>query len=130
MTYLEPPEATSPAGRSIPATIAGLLRASGVTTVFGEPISHGGVTVVPVARISGGGGGGGAAPHGPAEPEGSGGGVGFTIRPVGAYVIRDGTVHWRPALDINKIILGGQVVAITALLTARALLRRRRRPSR
>jgi len=24
---------------------------------------------------------------------------------------------WRPAIDVNRIILGGQLVAITALLT-------------
>ena len=34
---------------------------------------------------------------------------------------------WRPALDVNRVILGGQVVAVVALLTFRSVLRRRAR---
>jgi hypothetical protein len=33
------------------------------------------------------------------------------------YVIKEGQAAWRPAVDVNKIIMGGQLVAITALLT-------------
>ncbi|MEV0898786.1 sporulation protein [Actinoplanes sp. NPDC049802] len=101
--------------------------------VFGAPIERDGVTVVPVAVVSGGGGGGGGA-GGPAgtdddtqQGEGSGGGFGFTARPAGVYVIRGGDAHWRPALDVNKIIIGGQLVAVVALLVTRSILRRRRR---
>jgi threonine dehydrogenase-like Zn-dependent dehydrogenase len=36
---------------------------------------------------------------------------------------------WRPAVDLNKVIMGGQVVAIVALLTLRAVVKARwRRP--
>ena len=42
-------------------------------------------------------------------------------------MIRDGEVTWRPALDVNKIVLGGQLVAVVALLVARSMVRRRRR---
>jgi hypothetical protein len=49
--------------------------------------------------------------------------------PVGVFVVKDGIVTWRPSLDLNKIILGGQVVRIVALLTigsiVRAVLNRR-----
>jgi hypothetical protein len=34
-------------------------------------------------------------------------------------------VRWRPVVDVNKIILGGQVVAVVALLTVRAIARMR-----
>jgi hypothetical protein len=38
-------------------------------------------------------------------------------RPAGAFVIRDGTVTWRPAVDPNTIIVGLVIVTVTVLLT-------------
>ena len=73
-----------------------------VGRVFGEPSQHDGVTVIPAAVLRGGvGGGGGKDENG---QEGEGGGFGLTARPVGAYVIKDGTVTWRPAVDVNRLI--------------------------
>lgn len=97
-------------------------------SVVGEPIIQDGLTVVPVVRISGGGGGGGGTAPGTDGEEGSGtgGGFGLSSRPVGAFVIKEGTVRWRPAVDVNRIILGGQVVAVVALLTIRAIVKARR----
>ena len=90
-------------------------------TVFGAPISQDGVIVLPVAKISGGGGGGSGS--GPAEDGreagGTGGGLGLSAKALGVYVIRNGKVAWRPAVDVNKVILGGQIVAVIALLTIR-----------
>src|ERR1700726_2347950 len=59
------------------------------------------------------------------SPAARGGGVGFGVssRPVGAFVIKGGEVSWQPALDLNRVILMGQVVAIVALLTARAIVK-------
>ena len=94
-----------------------------VKRVFGEPYEQNGITVITAARISGGaGGGGGEAPRG--EGQGSGGGFGLNARPVGAFVITGNDVTWKPAIDVNRAILGGQIVAVIALLTVRALLRR------
>jgi hypothetical protein len=59
-----------------------------------------------------------------AQGRGSGGGFGLAARPVGAFVIKDGAVTWRPTIDVNKIVLGGQMVAVVALLTARTILKR------
>ena len=91
--------------------------------VFGQPVTQDDLVIIPAARISGGAGGGGrdAAGEGPAGE----GGAGFGVRstPAGAFVIRDGEVSWRPALDVNKIILGGQVVAVVALLVTRSIIR-------
>ncbi len=56
----------------------------------------------------------------------TGGGFGMTSTPIGAFVIKDGDVSWRPAIDINKIVLGSQIVAVVALLTLRAILKSRR----
>ena len=92
-------------------------------TVFGQPIEKDGVTVLPVARISGGGGGGKGQDAGGREAEGAGGGLGLSARPVGVYVIRDGKVSWSPAVDVTRVILGGQLVGVVALLTLRALFK-------
>ena len=97
--------------------------------VFGAPVEHDGITVLPVAKVSGGGGGGGGT--GPAEgghdASGAGGGLGLSAKPLGVFVIKDGTVAWRPALDVNKVIIGGQIVAVTALLVVRAIVNARAR---
>jgi len=99
--------------------------------VFGTPVTQDGVTVLPVARISGGGGGGGGT--GPAEEGreagGAGGGIGLSAKPLGAFVIKGGDVSWRPAIDVNKVILGGQIVAVAALLLAREIVKSARRRS-
>jgi uncharacterized spore protein YtfJ len=93
-----------------------------VKRVFGEPYEKDGVTIIPAARVGGGaGGGGGEGAEG--EGKGSGSGFGMGARPVGAFVIRDGELRWRPVVDVNRIVLGGQVVAIVALLTVRAIVK-------
>lgn len=97
-----------------------------VKRVFGEPYEKDGVTVIPAARVRGGaGGGGGEGPQG--EGKGSGSGFGLDARPVGAFVIHGDQMTWRPAVDVNRIILGGQIVAIVALLTIRAIAKARAR---
>ncbi|MEV0728394.1 MULTISPECIES: sporulation protein [Polymorphospora] len=122
-------------------------RAVGETTagtVFGEPVTRGDVTVIPVARVKGHGGGGGGGGNadpaaagqakqgngsggGPAAHAGGGSGAGMRLsaRPIGVFVLRDGRVRWHPALDLNKVILGGQIVMVVALLTVRAVVRAR-----
>jgi uncharacterized spore protein YtfJ len=97
-----------------------------VKRVFGEPYEKDGVTVIPAARLQGGAGGGsGEDPN--SQGRGSGSGFGVTARPVGAFIIRDGDLNWRPAVDVNRIILGGQVVVVVALLTVRAIIKSRSR---
>jgi uncharacterized spore protein YtfJ len=95
-----------------------------VKRVFGDPYELDGVTVIPVALVRGGGGGGGGEGTGPnSDGSGSGGGVGFGVnaRPVGVYVVKDGDVSWQPAIDVMRVVLGGQIVAIVAILTLRRL---------
>jgi uncharacterized spore protein YtfJ len=116
-------------------TVRDAVGRAGAGAVFGEPVSHDGIVVLPVARVSGGGGGG-QGEGGPTPGEtgskpdamgrGNGGGFGVSARPVGAFVIREGAVSWRPAVDVNRVVLGAQVVAVVALLVLRAVLRRHR----
>jgi hypothetical protein len=55
--------------------------------------------MIPAARVQGGAGGGRG--------------------------IRDDEVQWRPAIDVNKVIPGVQVIAVAALLLARAVVKSR-----
>ncbi len=97
-----------------------------VKRVFGEPYERNGVTVIPAAAIRGGAGGGKGegGPEGGASGSGSGGGFGLAAKPAGVFVMEGGSVRWQPAVDVNRIVLGGQVVAIFFLLVIRSLLRR------
>jgi uncharacterized spore protein YtfJ len=94
-----------------------------VRTAIGEPVVQDGVVVLPAAKIRGGAGGGMGAED--AANGGAGGGFGMTTTPVGAFVVKDGHVSWRPAIDINKVIMGGQIVAVVALLTIRSIMKSR-----
>ena len=88
-----------------------------VRRVFGDPYEKNGVTVIPAARVQGGaGGGGGEGPEG--QGSGTGGGFGVNAKPAGAFVVRGDDVDWRPAIDVNRIIMGGQLIAAAALLLA------------
>ncbi|MER6950596.1 spore germination protein GerW family protein [Nonomuraea sp. NPDC000554] len=98
-----------------------------VKRVFGEPIQRGDVTVIPVARVAQGGGGGMGRREGENPEQGGGGGFGFGATPAGVFVIKDGDVRWQPAVDVNRIVLGGQIVAVVLLLTVRAILKKRRK---
>lgn len=97
-----------------------------VKRVFGEPIERDGVTIVPVATVSGllGGGQGGG---GEGAGYGEGGGYGFTVhaRPAGVYVIKNGEVSWEPALNLNRLIAGGQIIVVALILAIRSILRAR-----
>ncbi|HEV8681431.1 MAG TPA: spore germination protein GerW family protein [Actinomycetota bacterium] len=91
-----------------------------VKRVFGDPYEKNGVTVIPAASVRGGAGGGsGEGPEGTGR--GGGGGFGLTARPAGAYVIRGDQVTWQPAVDVNRIVLGAQILALAALLTVRTI---------
>lgn len=116
--------------------------------VFGEPQTFGQVTIIPVARVTGGVGSGGG--DGPADsmpepglPEsgasGSGGAgwfgfgsmLGVRAHPVGVYEIRDGVVRWRPSVDADRLARRAQVLAgivvVCASLVAATTGRRRAR---
>ncbi len=84
--------------------LAGVRDAITVKRVYGEPYERDGVVVIPAAKVSGAGGGGGGVGPQPGQ-EGSGLGFGLEARPVGAYVIENGSVRWEPAVDIGRIVL-------------------------
>ena len=98
--------------------IASARDALTVKRVFGEPYERNGVTVLPVAKMQGGGGGGQGDS---ADGQGFGGGGGLTARPAGVYVLTRERVRWQPAVDVTRIVVGAQVVAVVALLTWRSV---------
>lgn len=90
--------------------------------VFGEPYEKNGITVIPVAVVRGGWGGGGG--QGQSEEQtGWGGGGGLAARGLGAFVIKGDTVTWQPAVDVTRVILMGQMLALVLILTVGATLR-------
>jgi uncharacterized spore protein YtfJ len=95
----------------------------GGANVFGQAYDKDGLTLIPAFRVSGGGGGGQDA--GPDAA--AGGGVGMQARPVGAFVIKGSDVSWIPAVDVTRVILGGQMVMLAALFTLRTIVRVRAR---
>ena len=84
--------------------LEGARDAMTVKRVFGDPIETDGITLVPVAKVGGGGGGGGDSDHN------GGAGFGVMAKPAGVYVIKDGEVTWKPAIDSGRILLAALAV--------------------
>jgi uncharacterized spore protein YtfJ len=107
----------------------------GVRRIYGEPYEKNGVTIIPAARVMGGAGGGGATEMSGTDSTGAGGipatgnGVGFgmTGRPVGAFVIKGDEVKWIPAVDVNRVVFGMQVVLVVLLFVMRSISKTRAR---
>jgi len=95
-----------------------------VKRVYAEPYEKDGITVIPAAAVRGGVGGG--TGHDQKGQEGQGGGFGVAGKPAGAYVIKDGRVTWRPAVDPNRVIMTLGLVAVAYLLRRPRRIRARR----
>ncbi len=106
-----------------PALLSQLSERLTAQRVFGEAQEQDGVTVIPAARVLAGGGFGRDANAAAADING---GLGIVAYPVGAWVIKDGEVSWRPAWDVNRVVIGAQALIVGVAL-ARRLQRRRRR---
>jgi uncharacterized spore protein YtfJ len=94
-----------------------------VKRVYAEPYERDGLTVIPAAVVCGGAGGGSGQDD--KGQEGGGGGFGMSGRPVGAYVIKDGQVSWRPAVDTNLIVAMVGMAVIAYLLNRPRMARAR-----
>lgn len=96
-----------------------------VKRVYADPYEKDGLTVIPAAVVGGGAGGGSG--HDEKGQEGEGGGFGVSGRPAGAYVIKNGEVSWRPAVDVNRIVAMLGLVVIAYLLSRPRMVRARAR---
>ena len=86
-----------------------IVEHAGARSVFGEPVSAGDRTVVPVAQIRYGfGGGSGGRDHG--DQHGGGGGGGLVAKPLGAIVISPSETKFIPISSnlelIAAVVLG------------------------
>ena len=95
-----------------------------VKRVFGEPYESNGIVFVPAATIRGGVGRG-EGEGSETTPAGRGGGMGISARPIGAYRIKGDDVEWVPAVDVTRVIVTGQIVAIALLFVIRSVLKAR-----
>jgi uncharacterized spore protein YtfJ len=102
-----------------------------VGRVYGQPIERDGMLLVPAATVWGGAGGGEGATSGDSPgPSGMGGGWGGFAHPAGAFIVDHGRVRWQAAVDVNRMILGGQIVFVVGLLVLRSIVQSRRRRTR
>jgi uncharacterized spore protein YtfJ len=120
---------TQTSDRDVLAEVRDVVSHADAGKAFGTPVVQDGTIVLPVAKVGGGGGGGGGSSPGgqggTAAGGGTGGGFGLSAKALGVYVVRGGDVRWIPAVDVNRIVLGGQVVVVAALLLARAVIQAR-----
>jgi uncharacterized spore protein YtfJ len=104
---------------SLPERLAEAFKTSAdAKMIYGEPIEHDGVTIIPVAKLRYGFGGGGGKHDG---EEGGGGGGGMIVRPAGYIELKNGSSRFQairdPAAFVPLVIAGG----LTGLLLARGL---------
>lgn len=104
---------------------------AGTHAIFGQPVEHDGVTVIPVGKVRYGfGGGAGRGIEEGSETgeigEGSGGGGGVSASPLGFIEIRDGRAEFRRVNDpvsAVPVILAAAFAAWVALRGIRKILR-------
>jgi uncharacterized spore protein YtfJ len=103
------------------------LRAS-VNAVFGDAVTHDGVTIIPVAKVRWGFGGGsgrgvGSKEDGMDTGEGAGGGGGVMASPLGYIEIRNGHAEFKRIRDLGAVVPVILASAFSAWLTLRGLRR-------
>ena len=96
-----------------------------VRRVFAEPYEKDDVTIFPAASVAGGGGGGGGADD--QGQQGEGGGFGMRAKPAGAYLLKGGELRWRPAVDVNRLIVTIGAVAVVYMITRARIAKARAR---
>lgn len=108
----------------IPELVAAATKPIEARMVYGDPVEKDGVVVIPAAKVTAGGGGGNGQDK--RGQRGEGGGLGLIARPVGAFVIKDGTARWEPAVDINRVFVAITTVIVTVAIVVGRILRTRR----
>lgn len=100
-----------------------------VTAVFGEPVVHGDVAVIPVARVGFGFGGGAGNESGKDKDGSGGGGAGVSgASALGFIEITNGSAVYRPIRDpwLERLVLAAVlVVGVVVPIVSRRLDRHR-----
>lgn len=113
-------EAETAAGR-VPSLLAGLAErlgaSAGAKAVFGEPVTEGGRTVIPVARSVVGAGAGGGEPADGGDA-GVGGGGGAMTQPLGFIELTSDEAAFvplaKPWADVKLVLAYATIVLILA----------------
>ncbi|WTW93125.1 spore germination protein GerW family protein [Streptomycetaceae bacterium NBC_01309] len=121
---------TGPGGALLERLAGALGKATAASAVFGEPVTNGGVTVVPVATARFGfGGGAGSGQQDSALGEGGGGGGGAAVTPTGFITIADGTATFTrfrdPWVDVVVPAATAVLVSVGTAVAAQILRRGR-----
>jgi uncharacterized spore protein YtfJ len=96
-----------------------LQSSAAVKSVFGDPVSAQGKTVIPVARIAWGFGGGSGKRDREGKPdEGEGGGGGVLATPLGVFEVTDGETRFIPLNENRKFVAGGLAGLVIGFLWA------------
>jgi uncharacterized spore protein YtfJ len=107
----------------IQEALSGLVNQAGPKTVYSDPITADGTTIVPVARIRCGFGGGSGRNSRSKENEGGGGGGGFVAHPVGFVEVRGDGARFVPIIDPQTIAMGVGIGLGMGLVLAKLLFR-------
>ena len=98
-----------------------LQTSAAVKSVYGDPISAAGKTIIPVARIAYGFGVGSGKGSGPGLPgEGEGGGGGVVAAPAGVFEVTGSHTRFVPLHESRNLLLAGLIGFGLGLLCARA----------
>jgi hypothetical protein len=102
----------------LPNTIESLVSDPDAARVFGQPYeTTDGTTVIPVAKVRGR-----RARPGTSDDQNA---VRMTARPLGVFVVKDGTATWQPAVDATRIAVLGEIIGlVAATLAGLAMVRR------
>jgi uncharacterized spore protein YtfJ len=102
-----------------------LVNQSGAKTVYADPISSEGRTVVPVAKVRYGFGGGSGKKPGQ-DGEGGGGGGGFVAKPLGYIEISAQGTRFIPIVDPRDMALAAGVGICLGLFVGKLMSRKSR----
>jgi uncharacterized spore protein YtfJ len=97
-----------------------LQSTAAVKSVFGDPVSAQGKTVIPVARIAWGFGGGWGKREREGKPaeDGEGGGGGVVATPLGVFEVTDSETRFIPLNENRKFVAGGFAGLVIGFLWA------------
>ena len=106
---------------NVQEVLRSLVDQAGVKTVYGEPVSASGKTIVPVAGVRCGFGGGSGSKGGDQQQEGGGGGGGFVARPLGFIEMTDEAARFVPIVDTQSFAIAIGTGVCLGLLAGKLL---------
>lgn len=107
-----PPTGMAGSEQPFPFSVVESLSNTGAKTVYGEPVTVGSRTIIPVAQAAYGFGGG-------EDGDGGGGGGGVLTTPVGALELTDETTRFVPIHPLRRLVAAGAVGLLVGYLLGR-----------